>query len=74
VQPIDLDNEFTYHPPRNDREVAEHQAIRDAGKALAQMIEDVVPASPQQTLAIRKCQEAVMWGNAGLACNRGQQD
>lgn len=71
MQPIDLDNAFTYHPPRNDADVADHQAVREAGKALAVTVDRLCPDGPEKSLAIRKVQEAVMWANAGLACGRG---
>jgi hypothetical protein len=68
VQPIDLENVFTYHPPTGPEQIATYQRVRDGGKALAQLIDASAPDGPEKTLAIRKVQEAVMWANAGIAC------
>lgn len=67
MQPIDIDNVFTYHPPVGDQ-VDRHQAIREGGKTLAHLFDDLMPDGPEKTLAIRKIQEGVMWANAGIAC------
>lgn len=68
MQPIDLDNVFSYHAPTGPEQIATYQAIRDGGKALAQLIDEHAPDGPEKTLAIRKVQESVMWANAGIAC------
>ena len=51
MQPVDLENEFTYHPPRGDADVADHQTIREAGKSLAVTIDRLCPDGPHKTLA-----------------------
>jgi hypothetical protein len=68
MQPIDLENVFTYHPPTGREQVATYQVIRLGGKTLAELIDNNVPDGPEKTTAIRKIQEAVMWANAGIAC------
>jgi hypothetical protein len=68
VQPIDIDNAFTYHPPTGPAQVETYQDIRTAGRQLAHVVDEMVPDGPEKTLAIRKIQEAVMWANAGIAC------
>lgn len=68
MQPIDLDNVFSYHPPADAAQTATYQAIREGGKTLAKLIDERAPDGPEKTLAIRKIQEAVMWANAGIAC------
>lgn len=67
MQPIDIDNVFTYHPPVGDQ-VERYQDIRTAGRQIAHVIDELVPDGPEKTLAIRKIQEGVMWANAGIAC------
>ena len=62
-----LDNWFTYHAPTPDLP-AKYEAIRAAGKALAEVIVANAPPSADQTAAIRKVREAVMTANAALAC------
>lgn len=62
----DLDHIFSYHPPTGD-DPAHYEAIRAAGKALAQAILDHTPACADQSAAIRKVREAVMTANAAVA-------
>jgi hypothetical protein len=64
----DMDRLFTYHKPVGDQ-TERYKAIRLSGRAFAKTILKFTPASAEQTLAIRKAQEAVMWANAGIACN-----
>jgi hypothetical protein len=67
MQPIDIDNVFTYHPPVGDQ-VERYQYIREGGRILARLIDGQAPDGPEKTLALRKLQEAVMWANAAIAC------
>jgi len=62
-----LDNWFTYHAPQG-QQVAQYQAIRAAGRALAQVIVDNTPDCADQTAAIRKVREAIMTANSAIAC------
>lgn len=64
----DLDNLFTYHPPKGDQ-VERYAKIREAGLALARVISESTPPSADQSAAIRKVREAVMTANAAIACN-----
>lgn len=63
-----LENAFTYHSPK-EGQPAKYQAIREKAKELAYLIDDTVPASREQSLAITKLEECVMWANAGIARN-----
>lgn len=67
--PLDLDNVFSYHAPTGDVQIATFQRIRNAGREFAQVLAEEVPPSPERSLAISRVREAVMWGNAGIACN-----
>ncbi len=60
---------FTYHTP-NNRQVEKYAEIRDKAKELAYMIAQLVPDSREQSLAITKLEECVMWANAGIARNQ----
>ena len=64
----DLDNWFTYHPPKVDQP-ERYAGIRNQAHDLALVIQLNVPAGPERTEAIKKLREAVMWANAGIACN-----
>ena len=68
MQSIDLENVFTYHAPTGPEQVETYQKVREGGLTLAKLIDVSTPDGPEKTLAIRKVQEAVMWANAGIAC------
>ncbi len=60
---------FTYHTPEHGQ--AEKCAeIRSKAKEFAYMITQLVPDSREQSLAITKLEECVMWANAGIARNQ----
>lgn len=65
---IDLDNMFTYHPPKGDQP-ERYQKIRESGKQFAQTLIDNAPMCADLTAAIRKISEAVMTANAAIARN-----
>jgi len=65
---LDLDNLFTYHPPHGDQ-VARYAELRAAGRAFATVLAATVPSGPERSTALSRIREAVMWGNAGIACN-----
>ena len=64
----DIENWFSYHPPRNDSELYAYQQIRAAAIDFAKVVLDLTPPSPDQTVAVRKIREAVMTANASIAC------
>ncbi len=62
----DIKNDFKYHAP-NPAQIALYEEIRAKGLELAILIYDSTPSSAEQTTAIRKVEEAVMWANASIA-------
>lgn len=58
---------FTYHPPDLDQP-ARYAILRNAGKALAEVILEQTPSGADQSAAIRKVREAIMTANAAIAC------
>ena len=64
----DIESAFTYHPPKDDQ-AERYLAIRLAGKEFAQLIADMTPGCPDQSVAIRHVREAVMTANAAIAIN-----
>ncbi len=64
----DLNNFFTYHPPRGDQ-VQRYGELRNAARTFAEVIIRCVPEGADQSAAIRKVREAVMTSNAGIACS-----
>ena len=63
-----LENIFSYHPPK-DGQPEMYADIRSKAKEFAYMICRLVPDSREQSLALTKLEECVMWANAGIARN-----
>ena len=64
----DLVVRFTYHPPKEDQQLR-YQALRSHGHALALLINETTPVSREQSLALTKLEESIMWANAAIARN-----
>ncbi len=62
-----LINSFTYHSPKDDQP-ERYIHLRDKAKELASDICAMVPPGREQSLAITKLEEAIMWANKGIAC------
>lgn len=69
----DLENWFTHHPPRDEVQIADYQAIRSSGRRLAGVITGLCPPGTERDTALEKVREAVMWANAGIACGSGEK-
>lgn len=63
----DLENRFTYHPPRDDADVELYQKIRLAGLQFALLVDGAAKESRELSLAITHIEDAVMWANAAIA-------
>jgi hypothetical protein len=61
-----IDDVFTYHAP-NAEQLVKYQAIREAAKHFARIIQQNTPYCADQTAALRKVREAVMTANAAIA-------
>lgn len=68
----ELSNRFAYHPPASPAVADAHEELREAAYALAAVIERLVPPGRERSTAITKCEEAMMWGNAGIARESGR--
>lgn len=64
----DLENRFTYHPPK-EGQPERYVTLRAAAYELASVIEALCPDSREKSLAMTKLEEAVMWANASIARN-----
>jgi hypothetical protein len=67
-QEADLKKRFTHHPPKYDQ-VERYILLRDSAHELATLILKYTPVSQEQSLAITKLEEVVMWANAAIARN-----
>lgn len=64
---IDLENLFSYHPPKGDQ-ADRYQRLRAAAKEFAEVVVESTPKGADQSAAIRKIREATMTANAAIAC------
>ena len=64
-----IDDVFRYHAPFGDQ-AARYIRIRDKAKELAELILEITPTCPEQTIAINNLRfGVVMIANAAIACN-----
>lgn len=63
-----LDKSFKYHAPIGDQ-APRYVDLRFAGRNLAESIMAYSPPSREQSVALTKVEEAVMWANAAIARN-----
>lgn len=63
----DLERRFAHHPPRSDEVIHRHEMIRAEIKHTAYRVRQMVPQGREQSLALTKLEEAMMWANAGIA-------
>lgn len=64
----DLMQRFTYHSPK-EGQPERYEKLREMGRLLSQYIVNHTQVSREQSLAITKIEEAIMWANAGIARN-----
>lgn len=57
---------FTYHAPK-EGQLDKYTQIREQARRLARNIVHLTPESREQSLAITRLEEAVMWANAAIA-------
>ncbi|MHB1000502.1 MAG: Acb2/Tad1 domain-containing protein [Armatimonadota bacterium] len=65
---MDLQNRFTYHPPKGDQ-AARYEIIRKAGLEFAMQIMRCCPDSRERSLAITSLEDSVMRANRAIAIN-----
>lgn len=70
VTQADLNKRFDYHKPSEQFTAQKHESIRNSAKILAAEIVDLVPEGREQSTALTKVEEAMMWANAGIARNQ----
>jgi hypothetical protein len=69
ITDAEIESTFTYHAPTED-EVRRMNEMRDKAKELALLLVRNVPASADQSAALRKLRECTMTANAGILLNR----
>lgn len=71
AQGTELDKVYTYHPPRGNQQ-DRYVTIRERAKAFASLILEATPPSREQSLALTKLEEVVMWANSAIARNENE--
>jgi len=62
----DIENRFTYHPPKEGQaDVYVH--IREMAKTFAYELNELCPEGREKSLAITHLEEVVFWANASIA-------
>jgi hypothetical protein len=61
-----IERNFTYQAP-SATQVVIYNELREAAKNFALLISGMTPESREQSLALTKVEEAVMWANASVA-------
>ena len=64
----ELQNRFTYHPPK-ENQPARYEFIREECLKLAETINNNCPDSREKSVALTKLDEVSMWSNASIARN-----
>ena len=59
---------FTYHKPFGDQ-AERYTQLRDFGRDMALLINNMCPESREKSLAITNLQQTIMWANAAIAIN-----
>lgn len=63
-----IERDFSYHPPTDDH-LSRYTGIRAHARALALCIAESTPASREQSVALTKLDEVVMFADAAIARN-----
>lgn len=62
----DIERRFNYHEPDESR-ATRHEMVRSAMKQAAYVVLDTTLPGREQSLALTKLEEAMMWANAAIA-------
>ena len=65
----EIENNFKYHQPKDDIQIDKYENIRNHGRDMGFVILNMSEPSREQSLALTKLEEAVMWANASIARN-----
>lgn len=63
----ELSHRFAYHPPKNDKTIRAHEAVRTLLDEAADRLNEIVPDGREKALVMTNLEQAMMWANAGIA-------
>lgn len=67
MDPSEVQSRFAFYPARTLTVQQDHASVRKACADAARVITALCPEGREQSLAITKLEEAMMWGNAAIA-------
>lgn len=67
MEQSDIDNRFSYHPPKDSGRAKQHEDARNTVSAVATTLNSMLPEGREKALAITKLEEALFWANAAIA-------
>lgn len=62
-----IENRFNYHPPLTEIKREAHNVIRAELLGVAKRLSDLISEPRERALFVTKLEEAMFWGNAGIA-------
>ncbi len=65
-----IGHNFKHHPPKDDTDIADHEAVRETLKRAMEDLWSILPECRETSLVFTKLEEAMFWGNAALARQR----
>lgn len=69
----ELRNRFAYHRPSTPAVQEQHQDWRNACALLASVAAELLPEGREKSLAMTQIEQAMFWGNAGIARTHGSE-
>lgn len=58
---------FGYHPPKTDEKIVAHEDMRALFCGVALEVDRLMSDSREKSIVLTKIEEAMFWGNAGIA-------
>lgn len=69
----ELINRFEFHPADTDSKQLAHERVRAVCRGVALHLNDMLPEGREKSLVMTKLEEAMMWANASIARNNGEE-
>jgi hypothetical protein len=66
VDPADIENRFTYHPPSPGK-ARQHERVRSYLRQMAEEFNGTLPEGREKSLVMTHLEEAAFWANAAIA-------